>query len=133
MNSNVKTISLTALVCLGLYLWKKYKTNRFFDPTKLQEPLKSFYVKLKEKGYNPQTNPTSHPNPFVTFTIGEGDSKVKITVNSVNLVLINADNKSYTPIKFSAEGFTVYNKILSDKTDLFDGVLEIIENKSYKL
>lgn len=134
MNKSLKTISITvALLGLGLYLWKKYKSNGLFDPKKLQEPLKSFYDKLKEKGYSPQTNPTSHPNPFVTFSIGEGENKVKVTVNSLNMLLIFADNKSYTPIKFGEEGFTVYNKILSDKTDLFDGVLEIIENKSYKL
>lgn len=134
MNKSLKTISITlALFGLGLYLWKKYKPNSFFDPNKLQEPLKSFYFKLKEKGYNPQTNPTSHPSPFVTFSIGEGDNKVKVSVNSINLVIIYADKKSYTPIKFDEQGFTLHNKILSEKTDLFDGVLEIIENKSYKL
>jgi hypothetical protein len=134
MNKSIKTISITvALIGLGLYLWKKYKTDNFFDPNKLQEPLKSFYFKLKEKGYNPQTNPSSHPNPFVTFSIGEGENKVKVTANSINLLLIYADNKAYTPIKFGEEGFTISNKILSDKTDLFDGTLEIIENKSYKI
>ena len=134
MNKSVKTISITiGLIGLGLYLWKKYKTDKFFDPNQLQEPLKSFYAKLKEKGYNPKTNPISHPSPFVTFVIGEGENKITVTVNSLNLVLIYAENKSYRPIKFGEEGFTIYNKIVSDKADLFDGVLEIVENKSYKI
>ena len=132
MNSNVKTISLTVLVCLGLYLWKKYKTNRFFDPNKLQEPLKSFYFKLKAKGYEPKTNPIGHQSPFVTFSIVEGDEKIKVVVNSANILLIYADNKAYNPIKFGEEGFTIYDKIVSDKKDLFEGVLEIVENKNYK-
>lgn len=134
MNKSVKTISITiALIGLGLYLLKKYKADKFLDPNQLQEPLKSYYAKLKEKGYNPKTNPTSHQSPFVTFSIGEGENKITVTVNSLNLVLIYADNKSYTPIKFGDEGFTIYNQILSDKDDLFDGVLEIVENKSYKI
>jgi hypothetical protein len=134
MNKKVTTISITvALIGLALYLFKKYKGVKSLDPSKLQEPLKSFYDKLKEKGYNPQTNPITHKNPFVSFSIGEGADKVQVSVNSLNFVLIYANNKTYPPIKYSGEEFTLRNKIVSDKSNLFDGVLEIIENKSYEI
>lgn len=134
MNNSLKTISITiALIGLGLYLWNRYRSNRFLNPSKLQEPLKSFYDNLKKKGYKPQTNPLSYRVPFVTFSIGEGDSKVKVTANSANSIWIFSENQLYAPIKFDKEGFKINGKILSDKTDLFEGVLEIIENKSYKI
>lgn len=134
MNKKIATISITvALIGLGLYFWKKYRGEKNLDPNKLQEPLKSFYNKLKEKGYNPQTNPLTHKNPFVSFNIGEGDEKVQVSVNSLNYVLIYANNKSYAPIKYSGQDFTIGNKILSEKADLFDGVLEIVENKNYEI
>jgi hypothetical protein len=134
MNKKIATISITvALIGLGFYLLNKYRGEKNLDPNELQEPLKSFYNKLKEKGYNPQTNPLTHKNPFVSFSIGEGDGKVQVSVNSLNFVLVFANNKSYRPIKFSGEDFVIGNKIVSEKTDLFDGVLEIIENKSYEI
>jgi hypothetical protein len=134
MNKKLTTILIVvSFIGLGFYFWGKYRGEKNLDPNKLQEPLKSFYFKLKEKEYNPKTNPLTHPNAFVTFSIGKGNDEIQVSVNHLNMVLVYANNKSYTPIKYSGEDFTVNNKILSDKSDLFDGVLEIIENKSYEI
>lgn len=132
MNKKVTTISITILlIAASMYLWKRYSKKEFFDPNKLNEPLKSYYFKLQEKGYNPKTNPTTHKNPFVTFSIGEADTKKVITVNNIGLVLIYENNKSFEPIKYNGEDFTKNGQIVSDKSDLFEGILEIIENKYY--
>jgi len=103
------------------------------DPNNLEEPLKSFYLKLQEKGYKPTTNQLSERNSSVTFYLDQGKDKIKVTVNSLNLVLIENNNKSYSPIKYSKEGFTINKRVLSENKDLFEGVLEIIENMNYKI
>lgn len=126
-------ITSLSLVLVVMYAFKKSENNYYLDPSKLVEPLKSYYHKLQDKGYNPQTNPKSHSLPFVSFTIKNDEGKdLTITANSVNLILFNELGKSYLPIKKTDDGFIRLNKFVSDKKDLFEGVLEIVENKSYE-
>lgn len=136
MNSKVKiTIILLTIVGLGLYLFKKRSTGKLLDPNKLNEPLKSFYFQLKEKGYEPKTNPQSLTNQFVTFTINEGEEKLIVTVNSLNFLLIydKADSSNAHIIKYTGDNFVIGDEIVSDESDLMSGVLEIVENKSYTI
>lgn len=134
MNRTLTIISITILaIGLGLHLNYLHKASKMADPNNLEEPLKSFYLKLQEKGYKPTTNPLSERNSSVTFYLDQGKDKIKVTVNSLNLVLIENNNKSYSPIKYSKEGFTINKRVLSENTDLFEGVLEIIENMNYKI
>lgn len=132
MNKNVLGASITlTIIAFIIYCSRKNKANKKLNPYDLPEPLKSFYQKLNEKGYNPQTNPLTHKNPFVSFTLLDGEDKIVVTVNYLNLVLINVNNKIYQPIKFTGKDFTINNQIVSESSDLLEGVLEILENKNY--
>ena len=132
MNKKAATITITlALIGLGLYLWNKKRAAQFFPPEQLEEPLKSYYFKLKEKGYNPKTNPITHPKPFVTFEIDENGTKTVVVVNSLSQLLITENGKMMKPIVYNGKEFLVSNKTISDNKDLFDGVLEIVMNRNY--
>ena len=134
MNKKAITISITvALISFGLYLWNRKRAEQFFDPDKLDEPLKSYYFKLKEKGYKPKTNPITHPKPFVTFEITDNGKKSVVTVNSLSQLLITEDGVMAKPIIYNGDEFIVNDKTVSGNKDLFEGVLEILENKSYRL
>lgn len=132
MNKKAATISITlALIGLGLYLWNKKRAAQFLSPDQLEEPLKSYYFKLKEKGYKPKTNPITHPKPFVYFEIEENGKKTSVVVNAMSQLLITEDGQMMKPISYNGNEFVINNKTVSDNKDLFDGVLEIITNKNY--
>jgi len=133
MNKNMVGLTITiAVIGLSFYLLKKKRSNKQLNPQDLVEPLKSLYYTLKEKGYNPRTSLASRKNAYVAFDMGEIDNKIQIVVNSFGLVLIEDQKKAYKPIKYSGRDFTINDKIVSDKKNLFEGVLEILENKSYE-
>lgn len=132
MNKKAASIVITiALIGLGLYVWNKKRAAQSFPPEQLEEPLKSYYFKLKEKGYKPRTNPLTHPKPFVAFEITENGKKTTATVNSMMQLLISEDGKMMKPISYNGDEFIINNKTVSDNKDLFEGVLEIITNKNY--
>ena len=110
-------------------LTKKTSAPEKSSPESLPEELKKAFDILSEKGYKPETNPTTHKNSFVSFKTLEGE---QVVINKNLLITIYFEGKQFPAIQYMDSMFIQSGEVISDDPNLVDGVLQIIQNQDYK-
>ena len=139
--SNKKTISTIVLLSLlagaAYLLWKKKGSSsdgmKKMNPSDLPDNLKAAFQTLSAKGYKPETNPITHPNPFITFSFKEGEQKFDVIINKNLLIsIVEKGGLSIPPIQFVNGDFIQNGYVLAEDNDIVNGILQIIQNKDYR-
>ena len=127
----------SAITIISLIYWwrnKNANTTTPSSPETLPEMLKKAYNDLKSQGYNPITNPVSHPSRFITFTISDVvDMPVVSTINDQNGIVIAFDkNKPPFTAKYTDGQVISKGQVIAEDDDVVSAILQIIENKDYE-
>jgi hypothetical protein len=99
------------------------------SPESLPEDLKKAFDILNEKGYKPETNPTTHKKSFVSFKTPEGE---QVVINKNLLITIYFEGNQFPAIQYMDGMFIQNGAVISDDPNVVDGILQIIQNQDYK-
>jgi hypothetical protein len=114
---------------LGYYMWESRNilaVKRALNtmPNNLQE----IYKSLKDKGYKPETSPTSISGFFIKFV--SGDVKVIINENQTITFVYDVNKPPYVA-EYGNGVLSGKNGIIADN-DVVSAILQVIENKDYE-
>ena len=114
---------------LGYYMWSDrdiLAVKRALK--KMPDNLQRIYKTLKDKGYKPETSPSSFSGYFVQFVSGD----VKVIVNSnETITFAYSVNKPPYVAEFKDGVLIGKNGVVAD-SDIVSAILQVIENKDYE-
>ena len=113
---------------LGYYMWESRDILAVKRALKnMPDNLQAIYKTLKEKGYKPETSPSSFSGHFIKFET----SNVKVIINANETITFAYDTAKPPYVADFKDGVLIgKNGILAD-SDMVSAILQVIENKDY--
>lgn len=114
---------------LGYYMWESRDILAVKRALKnMPDNLQRIYKTLKDKGYKPETSPSSFSGYFVRFESGN----VKVIINSNETITFAYDVSKPPYVAEFKDGVLIgKNGVVAD-SDIVSAILQVIENKDYE-
>jgi hypothetical protein len=94
----------------------------------MPDNLQRIYKTLKDKGYKPETSPSSFSGYFVRFESGD----VKVIINSNETITFAYDVSKPPYVAEFKDGVLVGKNGITADSDIVSAILQVIENKDYE-
>lgn len=114
---------------LGYYMWESRNilaVKRSLN--KMPDNLQTIFKTLKEKGYNPETSPTSFSGYFIKFISGD----VSVIINSNETITFVYDVNEPPYVAEYKDGVLIGQNGIIEDNDIVSAILQVIENKDYE-
>jgi len=114
---------------LGYYMWVSrdvLAVKRALN--KMPDNLQAIFKTLKDKGYKPETSPSSFSGYFVKFET----SDVQVIINANQTITFVFDNTKPPYVAEFKDGVLIGKNGITADSDIVSAILQIIENKDYK-
>jgi len=114
---------------LGYYMWESRDILAVKRALKnMPDNLQRIYKTLKDKGYKPETSPSSFSGYFVRFESGD----VKVIINSNETITFAYDVSKPPYVAEFKDGVLVGKNGITADSDIVSAILQVIENKDYE-
>ena len=114
---------------LGYYMWESrdiLAVKRALK--KMPDNLQRIYKTLKDKGYKPETSPSSFSGYFIQFQSGD----VNVIINSNETITFAYDVNKAPYVAEYKDGVLIGKNGINADSDIVSAILKVIENKEYE-